>query len=114
MSSDARLRALERSGDRQGYLRECWRVGGVGMFEAALRPRGRGGGGLRVRGQAALGFGGPGHPVRGGPAGAGADARVPNGVLRDKHEWRVNLVRKHPLGPDTWLVSWLRPRGLGA
>lgn len=111
MSSDERLRALERRGDRQGYLRECWRVGGVAMFEAALRP----GDEVEVdaffadrRPTATIPPGTPVHVVR-------REVMAPEHegpTVRGDCEWRVlqDNGPEWPRGPD-WLVSWLRPRG---
>lgn len=114
MSSDERLRALERSGDRQAYLRECWRVGGRDRFEAALEP----GDEVEVdsffadRKPALVE---PGTPVRllrlesmtlpAWWAGDTARSSVRN------EEWLVEAdAGSIPAGK--YCVSWLRPRGL--
>ena len=117
MSSDARLRALERGGDRQAYLRECWRVGGREMFEAALRP----GDEVEVdsyfadRRAAAVEPGRMGvlvkrHPLYG---------RFTGPSVRQDWEWEVECeqtrAKGDPAGPlplTRYMVSWLRPRGI--
>lgn len=116
MSADERLRALERSGDRQAYLRECWRVGGVAMFETALRP----GDEVEVdsyfadRRYAAVEPGRPAVVIEKAPMhGRDAGPRV-----RTDCEWKVECEQVRagdPTGPPpltSYMVSWLRPRGL--
>lgn len=110
MTSDERLRALERSGDRDAYLRECWRVGGRPMFESALRP----GDDVEVdaffadrRRSTTIPPGTPVRVVRREPM-----LPVNEGpTLRGDAEWRVLMDNGpgRPPGPEC-LVSWLRPR----
>lgn len=118
MSSDARLRALERSGDRQAYLRECWRVGGVAMFEAALRP------GDEVEVDSYFADRRPSYAVKPGTFAVvfsrspmvgvfGVSAR--SGFVRQDCEWEIGIEHQDLHGRTrtyTYTVSWLRPRGV--
>lgn len=116
MSSDERLRALERSGDRQAYLRECWRVGGRAMFEAALRP------GDEVEVDSYFADRRPAAVEPGRPCVVVETARMYGRVsssVRSDCEWNVEAEQVCPAGdppgprPLThYMVSWLRPRGL--
>lgn len=118
MSSDARLRALERSGDRQAYLLECWRVGGREMFEAALRP----GDEVEVdsyfadRRHAAVEPGRPAVVIEKAPM----HNRNAGPSVRTDWEWNVECEQVSAEGDPPnerrlthYMVSWLRPRGLG-
>lgn len=116
MSSDVRLRAAERSGDRQAYLLECWRVGGREMFEAALRP----GDEVEVdsyfadRRYAAVEPGRPAVVIEKAPM----DGRHAGPSVRTDWEWNVECEEVSANGPLSerrvthYMVSWLRPRGL--
>lgn len=117
MSSDARLRALERSGDRQAYLRECWRVGGRPMFEAALRP----GDEVEVESYFADRRSAAVEPGR---LGVLVKRHRSYGMLtwsvRPDWEWEVECEQVSAKGDPPserrlthYMVSWLRPRGLG-
>lgn len=117
MSSDERLRALERSGDRQAYLRECWMVGGREMFEAALRP----GDEVEVdsyfadRRYAAVEPGRPAVVIEKAPM----HGRIAGPSVRTDWEWEVECEQTRAKGDPAgtlpltrYMVSWLRPRGL--
>lgn len=109
MSSDARLRALERGGDRQAYLRECWRVGGREMFEAALRE------GDEVEVENYFADGRPAALVPGTPCvvvESVARAGSATFAIRPDLEWRVDAVSPFTGETTKWFVSWLRPRGI--
>lgn len=117
MSSDTRLRALERGGDRQAYLRECWRVGGREMFEAALRP----GDEVEVdsyfadRLHAAVEPGRPAVVIAKAPM----HGRYAGPIVRADWEWEVECEQVSAKGDPPserrltrYMVSWLRPRGI--